>query len=144
MRISEILENENRDGETTKCFSTQNSTIIRFREVNQFSFNDDFEENVYLHCCEILNNDTDENIIITNNDVDDINDFNYILQLIYKLDLSFTEDFSYQIKTVNYQIVKMKGFRIIIAQSSDDFIMILFKRKFLYNFLKQLLGYYKQ
>lgn len=129
--------------DTEKSFITSNETKIRFKFVDEFRVSNEREETLLHKCCEHMQYDTDNIVIITSDDCDDPSDLEFIMKKMFELYESNSSEMPNHKGSEFYSIVKMDGFRAIIVETSDDFIMILFKKHFLDKFLKQLLGYNK-
>ena len=139
MRISEILENEDRDGETKKFVQPQNGRCLRFRKIGDHFFETIEEHSDQLIICKLLGCDINETMIIISDDVDDHDDLVELTNYIYDKGEFANPPITEEGLTEPNRIVDFKGLRLVISQSSMNFIKITFREAQINKFIQQLL-----
>lgn len=143
MRVSKILENENRGREATECIQSSNKKNLRYRIINEFTLSSDDVE-YYQSVAKLLNGQLNDLVTFSLDDQDDDEHFIEVLNFIY-------DEFSQSTQTLpsvsgvnDEMIVRVNSWRIFIRHSSDDDIEISFIDRNINKFKEQLLDKHKK
>lgn len=141
MRISKVLEDDDRNGETKKFIHPENKRGLRFRLIkehySEFDETDELKEQ--LKICKYLYSNINEVMIITSDDCDDHDDLVEITNRIYARGEFDNPPFTFDGDVEVNRIVKLDGFRVVISQSSPDFIKITFRTSDINKLVRQIL-----